>query len=481
MRRTMRALVSVLIGVSFLSAGCGGLETPPPPTVTRAPSPTPTIEVVGQQIDPTTVATSAAPEATLAPMDLPVVLPTAAATAAPTLTPSPLPAETSTPALPVALVREGPLNVRTGPGSAYARLGQLEEDAVVQIVGRNSESTWWQISFESGAESRAWVSAEFIQTSGPIEAEVAEAPAVPATTSTTSQAFAGKIVFQEVSGGRIFVIGASGTGLQQLGEGLDPALSPDGTVVAFVRWRPPAGIYLINADGTDERLLTEVEQAKSPEWSADGKRIAFSHRSGGGFDYFWDSENRAMIKREDPHWKLGVADVSTGAFFDVHSEDHSFSPSWSNDGWWLVYDGEKGLMLTDATGESTRWQNVTYLVRDMSPDWSPEPRGDAWAAPIAYMVFHNDHWEVHTILPSGQGGSRLTPSPMFQAPQNSVAPDWSPDGRWIAFLTDRRGAWEIWAMRHDGSQQQPLFAPGILEGIEFHYEAQSEQVLDWGI
>ena len=32
----------------------------------------------------------------------------------------------------------------------------------------------------------------------------------------------------------------------------------------------------------------------------------------------------------------------------------------------------------------------------------------------------------------------------------------------------------------DGSQQQPLFPAGLLEGINFRYEAQSEQVLDWG-
>jgi TolB protein len=359
----------------------------------------------------------------------------------------------------------------------YPTLGQLEAGTVVEIIGQNEEGTWWQIDYESGAGGRAWVSAEYVQTSDEVEFEVLEAPPVPAT---AVPAFAGKIVFQEVSGGRIFVINANGTGLRQLTEGLDPALSPDGIKVAFTRWTAPAGIYLINVDGTEERLLTEVQQSKSPEWSLDGTKIAFTHRSGGGFDFYWDSEKEIVIKTEDPHWVIGVADVATGEFADVHSETHSFSPSWSNDGWWLVYDGVKGLMLTDATADSMRWRQVSYRVRDMSPDWSPAPGSDAWGAPIAFMVFHNDHYEIHTILPSGQGQTRLTASPMFEAAQNSVAPEWSPDGRWIGFLTDRRGMWEVWVMRADGSQQQPLFRPGVLEGIEFRYEAQSEQVLDWG-
>jgi TolB protein len=471
MRCVTSVLLFALLITSLLSSGCGGLETPPPPTVTRVPSPTPTLESVTQPTAPPT------PASALPPTETPPPLPTDTPTPAPTPTASPAPTDTETPTAPQAVVREGPLNVRTGPGTGYGRVGQLEEGAEIEITGRNEDTTWWQIAYEAADEGRAWVSVDYIETSSDVVVDAIEAPPVP---PTPVPAFTGKLVLQEQSGGRIFIINANGTGLRQLTHGLDPALSPDGSQVAFTRWEAPAGLYLVNVDGSQERLLAEVEQAKSPEWSLDGTKVAFSHRSGGSFDFYWDSEKEVLLKQEDRYWKIAVADVAAGGFVDIQSEDHSFSPSWSNDGWWLVYDGEKGLMLTDATGESTRWQQVSYQVRDMSPDWSPEPKGNPWGAPIAHMVFHNDHWEIHTILPDGQGRTRLTASPMFEAPQNSVAPEWSPDGRWLAFLTDRRGSWEVWVMRGDGSQQQPLFGPSVLEGIQFRYEAQSEQVLDWG-
>lgn len=487
-------LTLLIIGLSLLAIGCGGLEAPPVPTVTRIPTATPVAEVEVQRPTPTvppptptsdllagsgeavTVTPFPQPSATMTP------LPTSPPPAVPTGTHTLM--STPTSILPQAVVREGPLNVRTGPGTLYPRIGQLAEGTAVEITGRDEEGSWWQITYETGRDEQAWVSANFIQASGDITPEVVEAPPVP---PTLTSAFTGKIVFQERSGGRIFIINANGTGLRELTYGLDPALSPDGTKVAFTRWGNPEGIYLINVDGTQERLLTNVKQPKCPEWSRDGTKIAFTHRSGGGWRYFWDSEKQVLVKHEDPYWKIGVADAVTGQFFDLSTDEYSFTPSWSTDGWWLLYDGQKGLMLTDPIRESKRWQQVTYGVRDMSPDWAPRPvrsgevGDDPWAAPIAYMVFHNDHWEIHTILPSGQGDTRLTPSPMFEAPQNSVAPNWSPDGKWIAFLTDRRGKWEIWIIQPDGSRQQPLFSPGILEGIEFHYEAQSEQVLDWGL
>jgi hypothetical protein len=62
---------------------------------------------------------------------------------------------------------------------------------------------------------------------------------------------------------------------------------------------------------------------------------------------------------------------------------------------------------------------------------------------------------------------------------NSAAPTWSPDGSQIAFLTDRRGQWEIWLMNADGSDQRPMFPEGTLADLTLHYAGVDERMLSW--
>jgi len=61
---------------------------------------------------------------------------------------------------------------------------------------------------------------------------------------------------------------------------------------------------------------------------------------------------------------------------------------------------------------------------------------------------------------------------------SSVAPAWSPDSTKIAFLTDRRGEWEIWVMNADGSDQRPMFETALDE-VSIGYDFVSERVISW--
>jgi len=234
------------------------------------------------------------------------------------------------------------LNVRTGPGTAYPVIGVLSQGDVVEVVGKNAtgpsinsgQSTWLQIAYN---ERQAWIAAAYVDLTGSL-AEVPEvvAPSLigpKAAAPTPTAEFTGKLVFQVCNGCDIYVINADGSGLRRLTDGMDPAWSPDGTKVAFARWRDPRGIYVIDEDGGNETLLFGWSQAKAPAWSPDGSHIVFTRRYGGReedversfYGFHWTLPAH-------PWWKLGLVRLEDRTFTDLLCYDHSFSPTWSPDG-----------------------------------------------------------------------------------------------------------------------------------------------------
>ena len=137
---------------------------------------------------------------------------------------------------------------------------------------------------------------------------VASRPDLPAP---FGPAHNGRIVY--ASKGDLYVLKAEGAKPQLLLGGpekdRDPDFAPQGDQLMFMRdGANGTSLYVIRPDGSDLRLVAgPVVGLDWPAWSADGSRIAFSHRPGG----------RATV---------AIADVGTGAIQDLHLPGQADTP-----------------------------------------------------------------------------------------------------------------------------------------------------------
>ncbi|MBI4671124.1 MAG: hypothetical protein HY741_05590 [Chloroflexi bacterium] len=105
------------------------------------------------------------------------------------------------------------------------------------------------------------------------------------TPTPRGQGINGKLVFVDSTGGNIYTVNGDGTNLQRVTFGLDPQWNHTGTQITFARQGPVPGIYVINADGSNERLLYQTNEPRAPIWSADDAEIIFAYQGatkGGG-------------------------------------------------------------------------------------------------------------------------------------------------------------------------------------------------------
>ncbi|MCL4507372.1 MAG: SH3 domain-containing protein [Chloroflexi bacterium] len=118
--------------------------------------------------------------------------PTAApATATVAITPTvSQPAATATPQGPTASVKEGDfVNVRKGPAIAYDKVGTLDRGQTAAIRGKNSDGTWWQITFPAGPDGLGWVFGNLVTVVGDTsQLAVASAPPLPKAVPTDASA-----------------------------------------------------------------------------------------------------------------------------------------------------------------------------------------------------------------------------------------------------------------------------------------------------
>ena len=355
-----------------------------------------------------------------------------------------------------------------------------------------------------GMFALALVAALLPAFAGPADARSLSSSPNPAATPAPKKAAAakptaGKIALMTSTGGDILLLDPVTGKLQRLTDGMDPALSPDGSKLAFARWGPSSGLYVRELKTGEERLVVGAQKPRHPSWSSDGQKLAFVHLlktiscRESVLGCLPEDRLRALFRGANcvstTAGKLCISEMpvlqtdETGiveigldgkGWEDMPAPSDAQSVSWRPNGDDLLFRGNNRLQLTGPG------QIATDIVTDAwfgSPIWSPD--GTQF---VAQKRIH-DHTDLALFDASGRFIKFLTapPSVLERSPHN-VAPAWSLDGKSILFLTDREGGegnWQLYRMNADGSGQAP-FMPKVLKGVTFRYEFAAERVASWG-
>jgi hypothetical protein len=123
-------------------------NTPPPSTPTSAPP-------IETQTQPSSTATP------FVPLDLPTYTPT------------------STPSTASVYPKDALVNCRLGPGTAYILMGALREGQSAEVTGKNPQGSWYYIKDPGNPDGFCWVSADFVEVDGSVDAVPTVNPPAP--------------------------------------------------------------------------------------------------------------------------------------------------------------------------------------------------------------------------------------------------------------------------------------------------------------
>jgi len=262
--------------------------------------------------------------------------------------------------------------------------------------------------------------------------------------------FAQPLLTKRRSGGEVF---------------LAPALSPDGRLIAFLsngsftRGEVFIDLWLGDAQ-TGRRLKRLVKSTLNPDFeelrllysqsafSPDGRQLAFTaQRRGKDVLYLLDVQSRKALKR----YELALEGVT--------------SPTFSPDGRRLAFSGSSGgatdLYVMDVDGRNL--QRLTNdKFGDLQPQWSPDGTRIAFATdrdgPQSLELLRFPRLRV-AVLDLSRGTLEVLPA---QRGLN-FNPQWSPDGKTIAYVSDRSGVPNVFLW--DTGEQQHYQLTNVVGGV----------------
>ena len=214
---------------------------------------------------------------------------------------------------------------------------------------------------------------------------------------------------------------------------LDPALSPDGQMLAYIAGGPDAGELLVKQRDGDRPVRPAPalpRPQRSPKWSPDGARIALQTPAG-----------IFVVPALGGSAQLVPGSDSVGPLFGL---------DWSPDGTQLAYSSGGKLYAADVVKGGRRLLHEgRWDIRGASaPAWSPNGQFIAFVVENADFVF-GSVGNFANFAPTRLAVVSLADSAettLVDDGAMNLSPRWQPDGRGLLFVSNRAGGRDIYRL-----------------------------------
>jgi Tol biopolymer transport system component/predicted Ser/Thr protein kinase len=277
---------------------------------------------------------------------------------------------------------------------------------------------------------------------------------------------------------------------ESLGD-LEPQISPDGKLLAFVRSGTRVfgnqDVWVQPVSGGEARRLTsgQYQFGSALNWTTDGAEIVFSDGrpdlggriarvpvTGGALQpvagvgenavHASVRGNRMVYVQSTPSvydtWRLARPEASRAAPVPEKFLTSSKNAAYAPDGSRIAFESDRGgtlsLWLCNADG-SHPVQLTTTKGDSGTARWSPDGRR------LVFDSLAAGNWDLYVVGADGGTARRLTAEP-----SEDGTGSWSRDGRWIYFHSDRTGRSEVWKIPPDGGTAVQVTRGGGFYAVE---------------
>jgi Tol biopolymer transport system component len=296
--------------------------------------------------------------------------------------------------------------------------------------------------------------------------------------------------------GCIYTIPVAGGEIRRLTDSLcdQPAYSPDGKMLAYVKQRPPpttdedwqSDIWVVPVDGGAPIQVSDLQGLmKGPVWSPNSRMIVFNRMRHAGFgtkelfivrlneDYKpvgspsiielplsshwsliagWSSENEIGIVLRTARRDAVYTVPASGGMATQVAPTGATSAMWFPDGNKILFTDDTACFSTPAEGGQASIIPITGIEWAIGTDVSPDGTQMAFSG-------GGEELTIGLFTVSLEGGEAELVQPVNSDYRGYDKVSWSPDGKWIAFTGyNHRGQANLCIIPSDGGEIRQLVA-----------------------